>query len=129
MVRIAPLILLLCLLSLWDGLELVADAVARLDERVTRRSAVDLVAEAADEGVDGAVPMQLAAAPDPLQQLVACRHAAAVEGERVEEPELGRGQLRTGAVDVGLHLARVDPQLLDLDRLAALLRLGAEAAP
>src|SRR5207253_2151690 len=37
------------------GLELVADAVARLDERVPRGAAVELVAEAPHEHVDGAV--------------------------------------------------------------------------
>src|SRR5437764_8567320 len=129
MVRIAPLMLLLGLAALLDRLELVADAVARLDERVTGRSAVDLVPEAPHEDIDRAVPMHLAAAPDPLQQLVARRHAAAVERERVEEPKLGRGQLGAGAVDVGLHLAWVDSQLLDLDGLASLLRLRADAAP
>src|SRR6266550_1430699 len=39
-VRIAPLILLFALLALVDGLELVADAVAGLNERVPWRDAV-----------------------------------------------------------------------------------------
>src|SRR5204862_7731085 len=95
-------------LLLLDRLEAVADAVARLDERVLRRAAVDLVPQAADEHVDGAVAVGLAAAPDLLQQLVAGRDAAALERELVEEAELGRRQLRRAAVDVRLHLARVD---------------------
>ena len=52
-------------------------------------------------------------------------HAAALERERVEQAELGRRQLGALAVDVRLHLARVDAQLLDLDRLAARRPLGA----
>ena len=53
--------------------------------------------------------------------------AAAVEGKLVEEPELRRRQLGARAVDVRLHLARVDAQLLDLDRLAARRLLAADA--
>src|ERR1700722_241417 len=50
------------------GLELVADAEARLDERVARRDPVDLLAQAADEDVAGAVAVGLAPPPDLLQQ-------------------------------------------------------------
>src|SRR5581483_4313637 len=110
------------------GFELVADAVARLDEGVPGRAAVDLLAQPAHEDVDRPVAMRLAAAPELLQQLVPRRDAAAVEGELVQEPELGRRQLRALAVDVRLHLARVDAELLDLDRLAA-RRLLAPDAP
>ena len=56
--------------------------------------AVDLVAQPADEDVDGAVAVALAPAPDLLQQLVARDDAAAVERELVEQPELGRRQAR-----------------------------------
>src|SRR2546423_6834089 len=89
------------------GVELVADAVTRLDERVPRRAAVDLLAHLADEDVDGAVAARLAPAPDALQQLVARHHATSLQGQRVEEPELGRRQARALAVDVGLDLQRV----------------------
>ena len=89
---------------------------------------VDLLAQLADEDVDGAVAVRGAAAPDPLQQLVAREHAATVERERVEEPELGRRQLGAGAVDVRLDVARVEPELLDLDLVAAARFLRARAA-
>ena len=46
----------------------------------------------------------------------------------VEQPELGRRQARRSPSDVRLHLARVDQQLLDLDRLAARLLRRADAA-
>src|SRR5439155_8852220 len=111
------------------GLELVADAEAGLDERVLRRDAVDLLAQPPDEDVDGAVAVGLAAAPHLLEQLVAGDHATPVQGERVEQLELRRRQAGALAVHVGLHLARVDAQLLDLDRVAALLLGGAHAAP
>src|SRR4051794_39572254 len=124
-----PLILLLPLPALLDRLQLVADAVARLDERVPRRHPVDLVAQPPDEDVDGPVPMGLAPAPDLLQQLVASGHTSAIERERVEEPKLGPRELGAPTVDVRLHLAWIDPQLLDLDRLAALLRLCPDTAP
>jgi len=89
----------------------------------------DLLAQPADEHVDGAIAMRLAPAPELLQQLVARRHAARVECELIEQPELGRRELRTLAVDVSLDLARVDAQLLDLDRLAARRLLALDAAP
>ena len=91
--------------------------------------AVDLVAQPADEDVDGPVAVALAPAPDLLQQLVAGDDAAAVERELVEQPELGRRQARVAPVDVGLDVVRVDPELLDLDRVAALLGPAADAAP
>src|SRR5207237_9602081 len=102
-----------------DGLQSVPDAVARLDERVSLRAAVDLVAQAAHEHVDGPVAVGLAPAPELLQELVARDDAAALECELVEQAELRWGQLRALAVDERLHLARVDAQLLDVDRLAA----------
>src|SRR5207253_6156703 len=73
--------------GLRDGLELVADAVARLDERVPRRAPVDLLAQAAHEDVDRAVAVRLAAAPQLLQKLVARGDAALIERELVEQPE------------------------------------------
>src|SRR5262249_20863922 len=72
--------------------------------------------------------MRLAASPDLLQQLVACDYAPAVEGQRVEEPELGRREAGALSFDERLHLARVDAQLLDLDRIAAPLLGGPHAA-
>ena len=96
-----------------------------------RGATVDLLAQPPDEDVDGAVAVTLPASPQALQQLVARDDAALLERERVQEPELGRRQVRALAVHVRLHLARVDPQLLDLDRLAARrrrLRLRASAA-
>ena len=83
-------------------LQAVPDAVARLDERVRGGDPVDLVAQAADEDVDGAVAMGLAAAPDRLQQLVAGGDAALAERELVEQPELRGGQVDVLAVDVRL---------------------------
>src|SRR3954469_21416425 len=57
-------------LSLGYGLEAVADAVAGLDEGVAWGAPVDLLAQAADEDVDGAVAAGLAAAPQLLEELV-----------------------------------------------------------
>ena len=77
------------------------------------------VAELADEDVDGAVAVPLPAAPDPLHQLLARDDAALLERERVEQAELGGRQIGAHSVDVSLDIRRVDRQLLDLDRLAA----------
>src|SRR5262249_12763255 len=115
-------------LALRNRLERVPDAVARLDERVPGRAPVDLVAQLAHEDVHRPVTVPLAAAPDALPQLVAGDHSAAVEGEHVEQPELGRGQPDVLAVDVRLHFARVDVKLLDIDRLAAIDPLRPRAA-
>src|SRR5262245_47417475 len=98
-------------------LEPVANPVPGLDERMARRPSVDLVAEAAHEDVDRPVAVRLPPAPDLLQQLVAGDHAAALQGELIEEPELRRRQLGALTVDERLYLARVDPQLLDVDGL------------
>src|SRR5262245_29109586 len=46
---------------LGGGVELVADAVAGLDEGVPRGAGVDLLAQLADEDVDGAVAVRGAA--------------------------------------------------------------------
>jgi hypothetical protein len=96
------------------GRQLVPDAVAGLDEAVPGGALVDLLPQLADEDVDGAVAMRRAPAPDLLQQLVAVEHTATVERQHVEQAKLGRGQLRALPVHVGLHLPRIDPQLLDL---------------
>src|SRR5262249_55999721 len=69
--------------------ELVADAEPRLDERVRRRVAVDLLAEAADEDVDGPVARRVAPAPHPLQRLVARGHAPGPDPERVQATKPG----------------------------------------
>ncbi len=84
-----------------------------------RRPRVDLLAQLAHEDVDGAVAVRGPATPDPLQQLVAGEHAAHVERERVEQPELGRREVGARAVDVRLHVPRVEAQLLDHDLVAA----------
>src|SRR5262249_6599183 len=72
------------------GLEAVADAVARLDERVPRRAAVDLLPQAPDEDVDRAVAPRLTPAPQLLEQLVARDHSVPVERKLIQEPELRR---------------------------------------
>ena len=89
---------------------------------------VDLLAQAPDADVDGAVAVGGPPAPDSLEQLVPARHAAAVLCQRVEQPELGRRQLGVLAVDERLHRAGVDPQLLDHQLLAAVLVQAAHAA-
>jgi hypothetical protein len=70
-----------------------------------------------------------AATPDLLEQLVPRHHSRALLGEGVEEPELGRRETGTAAVQIGLDADGVEPQLLDLDLLAALGRLRANASP
>src|SRR5439155_12602421 len=85
--------------------------------------------QAAHEDVDRAVAVRLAPAPHLLQQLVARDHTAAIKGERVQQLELGWREACALAADERLHLARVDAQLLDLDRLAAALLRRTHAAP
>ena len=108
--------------------ELVTHSVPSVDEFVGRCTPIDLLPELADEDVDGAVAPRQPPAPDLLEQLVARQHSALVAGEGIEEPELGGRQLDVLAVDVGLEAPRVDAELFDLDRLAALDLLGAHAA-
>ncbi len=86
---------------------------------MTRRASVDLLAQPPHEDVDGAVAVTLTATPQALQQLVARDDPAPLERECVQKPELRRRQVGALAVHVRLHLVRVDPQLLDLNRLAA----------
>ncbi len=95
---------------------------------MTRRRPVDLFAQPADEDVDRPVAVRLAPSPELLEQLVAGRDTAGVERELVEEAELRRRELCALAVDVGLHLARIDAELLDLDRLAARRLVTPDAA-
>src|SRR2546423_2396261 len=70
-----------------DGLELVPDAVASLDERVVRRAAVDLLPHLADEDVDRAVAAGLSTAPHAPQELVARDDAARRARARAQEPQ------------------------------------------
>src|SRR5215211_6762527 len=65
-----------------DRLELVADAVARVQERVPRGAVVDLLSQLPDEDVHGAVTVGGPAAPHLLEQLVAADDAPALLGER-----------------------------------------------
>src|ERR687888_579435 len=105
-------------LLLRHRLELVADAVARLDEGVPRRAAVDLLAHLADEDVDGAVAVRLAPAPNALQQLVARDHPAALQRERVQEPELRRreaGGVAARRLDDAPAVGLRDHQIEDAD--------------
>ena len=111
------------------GFQLVADAVPRVDEGVARRAPVHLLAELADEDVDGPVAMRRAASPDALEQLVTGEHAALLTGERVQEPELRRCQLGALPVDVRLDVVGVEAKLLDQDRVAAPGLGLADAAP
>src|SRR5581483_12040912 len=110
------------------GLELVADAEARVDERVARRRAVDLLAQPPHEDIDRAIAVRLPATPHLLQELVAGHDAPAVERERVQQLELRGRETRAPALDERLYLARVDPQLLDLDRVATPLLRRPDAA-
>jgi hypothetical protein len=96
---------------------------------VPRARPVELLAQLPDEDVDGPVAMRLAPAPEPLEQLVARDDLPALERQGVEEAELGGGQVGALTRDVRLHLARVDAQLLDLDRLPARSLLRRHAAP
>ena len=96
---------------------------------VPGRAPVDLLAELADEDVHRAVAVALAAAPDALHQLLARDHAAllrararAAAGTRSASARRSRRR-RTPARSRG----SID-ELLDLDPLAALGRLRADAA-
>src|SRR5207237_9898751 len=90
---------------------------------------VGLLAQASDDVADRPVAVGSPSPPHLLQPLVARDDSAAVERERVQQLELGRRQPGAVPVDECLHLARVDPQLLDLDRLVALLVRRPDTAP
>jgi signal transduction histidine kinase len=100
-----------------------------MDEVVLGRAAVDLVSQAAHVDVDSAVAVTGAPPPDLLQQLIAGGDAPRVEGQRIEEAELGRCELCVDTVHVRLHLAGVDAELLDLDRLASVDILRTHPSP
>src|SRR5436190_4807 len=73
-------------------LELVADAVARVNEGVRGCKAIDLRAQFANEHIHGPITVALPASPDALHQLLARDHAPLLECERVQQAELGRCQ-------------------------------------
>ena len=95
-------------------------------------AAVHLFAQLTHENVDRPVAAGQPAAPDPLEELVPREHPSLVEGERVEEPELGGRQLDVHAVNIRLEALRVDHELLDLEkpppRLASCARTPRRAA-
>ena len=95
-----------------------------------RRSvAVDLVAEAADEHVDGPVAMGRPAAPDLLQQLVPRHHPTLLQRQRIQQPKLRRRQLARSPHPQRLHIPRINQQLLNLDRLTPMLLLRPHPPP
>ena len=96
---------------------------------MSRCRPVDLLAQLPDEDVDRPVAMRRPAAPHALEELVACEDAAHLEGERVDEPELRRRQIGAPPVDVGLHVLRVEAELLDHEHLASTRVLRPGAAP
>ena len=96
---------------------------------MTWSAGVDLLAQLAHEDVYGPISCGEAATPDLLEQLVPRHHSRALLGEGVEEPELGRRETGTAAVQVRLDADGVDPQLLELDLPTAFGRLRANAAP
>ena len=100
--------------------------MARVNEDVRGCSSIDLVPQLPDEDVHRTITVPVAATPDPLHQLLARDHTAGLERKRMQQPELGGRQLGAAPVDVRLHVARVDQELLDLDRLAPVRRLGAD---
>src|SRR5918999_2458202 len=90
-----------------------------MDERVTGRASVDLLAQAPHVDVDGSIAMRLATTPDLLQELVTGRNPPGLQGERVQKLELGASKPCTVPVYVRLEGAGVDAQLLDHDLGAA----------
>src|SRR5207247_3489199 len=114
---------------LGQRLELVADPVAGVDERVARSAPVDLLPELPHEDVHRPVAMGRAPAPDTLQELVPREHPALLAGKGVDQTELRRRQLGARSVDVGLDVVRVEPELLDLDRVTPARRGLAHPAP
>src|SRR5215470_7550294 len=100
-----------------------------MDEGVARRASVDLLAQLAYEHVDRAVAVGRSTSPDPLEELVAGQDAALLARERVQEPELGGGQIGARAVHVCLDVVGVEPKLLDRDGVAATRLRVADPAP
>jgi Histidine kinase-, DNA gyrase B-, and HSP90-like ATPase/His Kinase A (phospho-acceptor) domain len=96
---------------------------------VARRLTIDLLAQPTHEHIDGPVAVRLPSPPHLLEELVPRHDATAVEGEHVEQPELGWCQLGTLAIDECLHFPRIDAQFLDLDRVSALLLLRTNTPP
>ncbi len=90
---------------------------------------VDLLSQFPHEDVDGAVTVALAPPPELLQELVPAHHPSGLARERIQEAKLRGRQPGACSTDERLHLARVDPQLLDLDRRALVGPLGPRSPP
>ena len=96
---------------------------------MSRSARIDLCAETTDEDIDRAIPVGLLATPDTLHQLLACRDAAGIARERVEQTKLGQSEVDAGTVQVGLHVGGIDQQFHDPDRLAPLEAARAHTQP
>src|SRR5262245_15219384 len=71
----------------------------------------------------------MAAAPDSLHQLVAGHDLAGIHAERVEQLELSRREPDRDTVHIGLNVAGVDQQLLEVESIATCRRRPGDSAP
>ena len=93
------------------GLRLGGDLVADAPDRHDRAGVAELAPQLANVDVDGPRVAREGVAPDPLEQLVARQHEAAMVEELPEQVELLGGELHLLAGDGHLTAARVDGEL------------------
>ena len=93
------------------------------------RAALELVADPPHEHVDRAITPRLPPTPQLLQKLIPRHHPTPLQRQRIQKPKLRRRQLTTHTRHERLHITRIDPQLLDLDRLTTLLTLRPHTTP
>ena len=109
------------------GIEAVADPEVGVDVAPAGRAPLELLAQLADEDIDGAITVGHRVAPDPLVDGLALEHLALGAGEQVEELELAPGEVEAGAADEGLELVGADLQLAGDEGAALHLRAAAPA--
>jgi hypothetical protein len=81
--------------------------------------------EPANVNVDGAFFDEYMIAPDLIEQLPAGMHALAVGHQKMQQTELGRSEFERQFIPGDAVARRVQPQPIELCRLAAVLRRAA----
>ena len=108
---------LLRLFLLHVVVEAIAEAADAADQEGIGRSAFDLLAQAQNVDVDGAVGHRAVVAPHGIEQLFAAEDHAGPAHQEFQQPEFGGGKRNFVAVQTHLAAGAVEFEIADFQKL------------